>query len=79
MALLEAEGITKNFGGLQALCNVDFHISKGELVSIVGPNGSGKTTLFNVLLAFINLPRAVLSLKEILLADSAHTGLRVRV
>lgn len=52
MPLLEAEGITKNFGGLQALCDVDFHISKGELVSIVGPNGSGKTTLFNIITGF---------------------------
>lgn len=52
MFLLEAEGIFKNFGGLQALCDVDIHISKGELVSIVGPNGSGKTTLFNVITGF---------------------------
>jgi branched-chain amino acid transport system ATP-binding protein len=52
MPLLEAEGIFKNFGGLQALCDVDFHISKGELVSIVGPNGSGKTTLFNIITGF---------------------------
>ncbi len=52
MLLLEAEGITKNFGGLQALQNIGFHISKGELLSIVGPNGSGKTTLFNIITGF---------------------------
>ena len=52
MFLLEAEGIFKNFGGLQALCDVHLHISKGELVSVVGPNGSGKTTLFNLVTGF---------------------------
>jgi len=52
MSLLEAQGITKYFGGLKALEDVDFRISKGELVSIVGPNGSGKTTLFNIITGF---------------------------
>ena len=52
MLLLEAEGIAKHFGGLQALENVGFHITKGELLSIVGPNGSGKTTLFNIITGF---------------------------
>ena len=52
MSLLEAQGITKHFGGLTALEDVDFRISKGELVSIVGPNGSGKTTLFNIITGF---------------------------
>jgi len=52
MSLLQAEGITKYFGGLKALEDVDFRISKGELVSIVGPNGSGKTTFFNVITGF---------------------------
>jgi branched-chain amino acid transport system ATP-binding protein len=52
MSLLEAQGITKYFGGIKALEDVDFRISKGELVSIVGPNGSGKTTLFNIITGF---------------------------
>lgn len=63
MSLLEAEGITKNFGGLQALCDVDFHISKGELVSIVGPNGSGKTTLFNVITGFYKPTKGTIKFK----------------
>jgi branched-chain amino acid transport system ATP-binding protein len=46
--LLEGEGVTRYFGGLAAISNVDFHIDKGEIVGLIGPNGAGKTTLFNM-------------------------------
>lgn len=46
--LLRTEKLTKQFGGLVAVNEVDFHIAKGESVAIIGPNGSGKTTFFNV-------------------------------
>jgi branched-chain amino acid transport system ATP-binding protein len=49
MALLEAERVTKYFGGLRALADVDFSIEEGEIVSLIGPNGAGKTTMFNLI------------------------------
>ena len=53
MALLETIGLSKDFGGLRALDNLEFHIDEGEIVSVIGPNGAGKTTFFNVLSGMI--------------------------
>ena len=47
--MLEGKKITKRFGGLTALSEVDFEVRRGEIVGLIGPNGSGKTTLFNVI------------------------------
>src|SRR5829696_5088086 len=49
MRVLEAEGLHKRFGGIQAVRNVDLHVEQGELVGLFGPNGAGKTTLFNLI------------------------------
>ncbi len=47
--LLEARQVSKYFGGLAAVKQLDIAIYPGEIVGLVGPNGSGKTTLFNCL------------------------------
>jgi branched-chain amino acid transport system ATP-binding protein len=46
--LLETRALTKTFGGLRAVYNIDFRIGSQEIVAIIGPNGSGKTTFFNL-------------------------------
>jgi ABC-type branched-subunit amino acid transport system ATPase component len=53
MALLEASGLKKNFGGLEAVQGFDFDLRAGEIVSLIGPNGSGKTTIFNLITGLI--------------------------
>src|SRR4029453_19597275 len=47
-SVLEARKVTKRFGGLTALRQVDFDLEQGHIASIIGPNGAGKTTFFNV-------------------------------
>lgn len=47
--ILEAQSVTKRFGGLAAVSHLDLHIEKGELAGLIGPNGAGKTTIFNLL------------------------------
>jgi branched-chain amino acid transport system ATP-binding protein len=49
MGILQAQGVTKVFGGLAALSGVSFDLREGEILGLIGPNGSGKTTLVNVI------------------------------
>ena len=53
MSILELKGLTKHFGGLTALDNLDLVIEKGEIFGLIGPNGAGKSTAFNVISGFL--------------------------
>ena len=49
MPLLKIENLSKSFGGLKAVSNINIEIDQGELIGLIGPNGAGKTTVFNIL------------------------------
>jgi branched-chain amino acid transport system ATP-binding protein len=51
--ILEIGGMSKAFGGLQALRDFDLQVKKKDLIGIIGPNGAGKTTVFNLITGFI--------------------------
>lgn len=52
MNLLQVSNLSKSFGGLKAVNRVEFTITRGEILGLIGPNGSGKTTIFNLISGF---------------------------
>ena len=70
-ALLEIKGITKRFGGLMALQDINLSVKQGELRGIIGPNGSGKSTLFNLIVGRFKPTRG-----DILYQGGSIVGLR---
>lgn len=69
--LLQTEKLSKSFGGLKAVHNVDLSINIGEVVAIIGPNGSGKTTFFNCISGIMPITSGT-----ILFRDQNVTGLK---
>jgi branched-chain amino acid transport system ATP-binding protein len=61
--ILEVKGLSKAFGGLQALLEFHMEVAQGELVGIIGPNGAGKTTLFNLMTGFLKPDKGQVILK----------------
>ncbi len=64
MRMLEGEKVTKYFGGLAAVSEVDFYVEKGEIFGLIGPNGAGKTTLFNLISGAFTPKSGVIKFKD---------------
>jgi branched-chain amino acid transport system ATP-binding protein len=89
MSLLAATGVTKRFGGVQALSEVSFAIEPRQIYGLIGPNGAGKTTLFNALtgiyapdaggFTFDGRPLAGLKPHEVTAAGIARTFQNIRL
>ena len=60
--MLEVSGISKSFGGLQAVSDASLKVSEGSIVSLIGPNGAGKTTLFAIISGFLKADSGTVSL-----------------
>ena len=69
--LLEVKGLSKNFGGLMAVQNVDQSVTEGQILGLIGPNGAGKTTFFNLISGFLKPSRG-----DVLFKDQNITGMK---
>ncbi|MEZ5714106.1 MAG: ABC transporter ATP-binding protein [Paracoccaceae bacterium] len=73
MSVLEVRGLSKSFGGVEAVGDVSFDLGKGEFLALIGPNGAGKTTCFNMLNGYLRPDRG-----SVKLAGRELVGLRPR-
>ena len=64
MPFLKVEGLSKSFGGLMAVNNLDFQVDEGEIIGLIGPNGSGKTTTLNLLTGFLKPDSGTISFRD---------------
>lgn len=70
MSLLKLQNLTKSFGGLTAVNELDMHVNRGEIVGLIGPNGAGKTTVFNMVSGVFHPTRG-----QVLFKDEVISGL----
>ena len=63
MQLLSVKGVSKSFGGLKVLSDIDLEVREKEIVGLIGPNGSGKTTLFNTITGSVPCDRGSISFR----------------
>jgi branched-chain amino acid transport system ATP-binding protein len=63
--LLTVSGVSKAFGGLQALSDISLQVNAGEIFGLIGPNGAGKTTLFNAFTGLYSIDRGDIRLNGI--------------
>ena len=61
--ILNVDGVSKAFGGTQALKNVQLHVKKGEVHALLGENGAGKSTLMNIIIGLLRGIPARLNLR----------------
>jgi branched-chain amino acid transport system ATP-binding protein len=70
MSQLKVKDLSKRFGGVQALSELNFTIEEGEILGLIGPNGAGKTTLFNMVAGTLPVDSG-----EVIFRDESITGL----
>lgn len=78
MEILRVKGLTKIFGGLTAVADVDFTLDDEEILGIIGPNGAGKTTLLNLITGFLkpNLGTVTFESRDITSASTDEVARR---
>jgi ABC-type branched-subunit amino acid transport system ATPase component len=63
VSMLEVQGVSKAFGGIQALSNCTLNVEQGTITGLIGPNGSGKTTLFNTITGYEHADQGTIRFK----------------
>lgn len=71
MSLLEAQGISKAFGGIRALDACSVSVEPGSITGLIGPNGSGKTTMFNIMTGYERVDNGQVLFHEQVITNSA--------
>lgn len=76
MLVLNAKGVTKQFGGLVAVNKFDLELPEGKIASVIGPNGAGKTTLFNCITGFYEIDGGAIEFNEQIISSKLTDGNR---